>query len=141
MIHRVLIDGCAVNRFATINVDPSRELAGTPFQLTMTATLETEYRQALAHRFVEPHVKALLRNLLAAASRLPPCDRETGTQRGADADLIALSTSAVVVTDDRKAVWTRNANPGLIVWRDVEAAIERGVTFLDLVRKRAARLG
>jgi hypothetical protein len=140
MIHRVFIDGCAVNRFATINVDPARELAGTPFELALTPALEEEYRQALAHRRVEPHIKALLRTLLAAATSLPVEEFVPNGRTTVDADLIALSTSSVVVTDDRKAVWTRAANPGLILWRDVEAAITRGVSFLDLVQKRAAKL-
>jgi hypothetical protein len=60
----VFIDSCAVNCFARINLDPTKELHGTEFQVAFTPDLEAEYRQALAHPRVEPHIKQLLGALL-----------------------------------------------------------------------------
>ena len=73
---RVLVDSCATNRFALLNVDPIKALAGTRFEVAITPGLETEYRQALAHRSVEPHIKTMLRRLLEGGA--PPWDRAAG---------------------------------------------------------------
>ena len=42
----VFVDSCAVNRLALINVDPTKELAGSELRLAITPDLETEYRRA-----------------------------------------------------------------------------------------------
>ena len=65
----LFIDSCAVNRLALINVDPTKELAGSEFRLAVTPDLESEYRQALGHVFVPPYVKSLIRRLLEHCER------------------------------------------------------------------------
>ncbi len=133
----LFVDSCAVNGFALANVDPTKALAGSPFRVAYTPGLAGEYRQALAHRRVEPHIKALLRRLLEhgltyAAEGIAP-------EEATDTTLVALSRHAFVVTRDRKPPWDRAAgNRGLLVWSDVERVLRNGATLADLLQSKLA---
>ncbi len=133
---QVFVDSCAVNGFALVNVDPTRALVGSPFQVAYTAGLAAEYRQALAHRRVEPHIKALLRRLLehgllVETAGLP--HDET------DSTLVALSSRAFVVTRDRKPPWDRAiGNRGLLIWCDIERELKAGATLAAILQARAS---
>ena len=133
-MHRLFVDSCAVNGFALANVDPTRALTGSPFHVAYTQGLEAEYRQALAHRFVEPHIKAMLRRLLehGTLDRAPSAAWEE-----TDSVLVALSREAFVVTRDRKPPWDRaTGHRGLLIWSDVERELKAGATLPSI---RAAR--
>ncbi len=139
MPHRIFIDGCAVNRFALVNVRPARALAGSPFTLAVTPDLEAEYTRALDHLFVPSYVKAVLREILAVCERIPvPENWPPSTDR----QLAYLARAALVVTDD--AGLARHAAPGdclgLIAWSDVEAHLRTDGRLDDLLRERAAGL-
>ena len=129
----VFIDGCAVNRFALLNLDPTKVLAGSSFILAFTPDLEAEYRRALDHLFVPPYVKALVRGLLARAARVDLSSAPT-----TDAGLAALSRTCLVVSDD--AALIRTAFAGMIAWADIEATWRADLPLLDLFRERASRL-
>ncbi len=132
----VFIDSCAVNRFALINVNPPRALAGSAFTLAVIPALEAEYRQALDHLFVPPYVKALLRDLLERCERrgTPAASPRGGT----DAQLFALARTALVVTDDAK-LHRRGDHErgGMIAWSEVEAHLRADGRLPDLLRARA----
>ena len=133
---RVFIDGCAVNRFALINVDPVRELDDSGFTLAITHDLEAEYRRALDHLFVPPYVKKLVISLLES------CERREATGAGStDRRLVALASVHIVITDDAK-LYRRFASdhPGLVAWPEVEARLAAGSELADLVRERATRM-
>ena len=135
MTRPVFIDSCAVNRFALINVNPVRALAGGAFSLAIVPALEHEYRAALDHLFVPPYVKTLLRDLLEHCER-----RETpaGARGGTDAQLRALSRTALVVTDDAKLHRLGDGEGfGMIPWSTVEAHLRTDGPLLDLLRARA----
>ena len=131
---QLFVDSCAVNGFALANVDPTRALNGSPFHVAYTEGLEAEYRQALAHRFVEPHIKALLRRLLEHGTlfRQPrPTLEET------DAALVMLARRAFVVTRDRKPPWDRAAgHRGLLIWSELERELRTGVALPSILERR-----
>ena len=135
MKRHVFVDSCAVNRFALINVNPVRALAGGAFALAVVPALEVEYREALDHLFVPSYVKGLLRDLLER------CERHgapSGVRGGTDAQLLALSRTALVVTDDAKLHRLgERACPGMIPWSAVEAHLRADGRLPDLL----ARLG
>jgi hypothetical protein len=130
---RLFVDGCAVNRFALVNLDPAKALAGTEFGVAVTPELEAEYRRALDHLFVPSYVKALIRSLLDRSERYG-FDIHPG--RGADPRLLALSREALVVTDDAK-LYRRDPPAGMIGWPDIEAHLKADGAFVDLLRARA----
>ncbi len=134
MKRHVFIDSCAVNRFALINVNPVRALAGGTFTPTVVPALEVEYREALDHLFVPPYVKALLRDLLER------CERQAspaGARGGTDGQLLALSRTALVVTDDAKLHRLDGGGPGMIPWSAVESHLRADGALVDLLRARA----
>ena len=133
---RVFIDGCAINRFALVNVNPAIALAGSDFTLSITPELAAEYRRALDHLFVPSYVKAAIRILLEKGARY---DRDGYSGRSADPQLAALSRHALVITDDAK-LYRRCAHPGMIAWPDVETHIRAGDSLADLLRRRARAL-
>ena len=133
---RVFIDGCAVNRFALVNLDPAKALAATEFMLAITPELEAEYRRALDHLFVPSYVKALVRALLERGERYG-ADIHPG--RSADPRLVELSRAALVVTDDTK-LYRRSPQAGMIAWPDVETHLKAGGSLADLLRHRANAL-
>jgi len=161
----VFIDSCAVNRLALINVDPTKELAGSELRLAITPDLETEYRRALDHVFVPPYVKSLIRRLLERCERRwfsddPPdadlveMDFEPDAGRPAivevralpprhrtDLDLVTLAMRDLVITDDRTQIrrWGQD-RPGLIPWLEIEANRDAGGRLIELLRERAKRL-
>ena len=128
----VFIDSCAVNRFALINVNPVRALAGGAFTLAVMPALEHEYRAALDHLFVPPYVKTLLRDLLEH------CERHAtpaGARGGTDAQLRLLSRTALVVTDDGKLHRRDDGDgSGMIPWSTVEAHLRADGALPDLLR-------
>ena len=132
----VFIDGCAVNRFALVNLDPAKALAGTEFTLAITPELEAEYRRALDHLFVPSYVKALVGALLDKGER-------HGTSihpgRCADPRLVMLSRAALVVTDDAK-LYRRSPRGGGIAWPDIETHLKADGALVDLLRSRARAL-
>ena len=130
----VVIDGCAVNRFALVNVDPTRALADTEFAIAITPALEAEYRRALDHLFVPSYVKRLLRVLLERATPAADPDERVPTDR----QLLALARSHLVVTDDAKLYRNAEAGLGLIPWPDVELHLKADGTLVDLLRARIA---
>ena len=131
----VFIDSCAVNRFAGLNLDPTRALAGTEYALAATPDLQGEYRRALAHPYVEPHIKRLLKLLLGAIRSVEPPDSERW--KGTDCELAALSRTQIVITVDAKPPWDRAlGNPGLIVWPQLEARLRGGESLLAVLRSR-----
>lgn len=133
---RLFVDSCAVNGFALLNVDPTKALAGSPFHVAYTAGLEAEYRQALAHRFVEPHIKAMLRRLLGHGT---PYREAKSPSQETDLTLVALSRRDFVVTRDRKPPWDRAAgHRGLLLWCDLERDLRAGATLAEILRSRAA---
>ena len=156
----VFIDSCAVNRLALINVDPTKELAGSEFQLAVTPELEIEYRRALDHVYVPPYVKSLIRRLLERCERrvlmdetrdadLDDVDSAELERRGTsppprhrtDLHLVALAMTDLVITDDRTQIrrWGQG-RPGLIPWLEIEADRSAGGQFVELLRDRARRL-
>ena len=133
--HLLFVDSCAVNGFALANVDPTKALAGSPFRVAYTPGLAGEYRQALAHRWVEPHIKALLRRLLEHGSTYAA--ERAAQEEETDATLVALSRRAFVVTRDRKPPWDRAAgNRGLLIWSDVDDALRGGAILIDLLQSK-----
>ena len=132
---RVFIDGCAVNRFALLNLDPAKALAGSAFTLAITPDLEAEYARALDHLFVPPYVKALVRSLLDRMVRVEAPEAGITT----DSHLVALARSALVVSDDAALIRATDA-PGMIAWAEIEAAWRAERPLLDLFRERAAML-
>ena len=133
---RVFIDGCAVNRFALVNVDPLEALDGTVFPLAITPDLEAEYRRALDHLFVPPYVKKLILKLLGRCARH---DAQGGGST--DRRLVALASTHLVITDDAK-LYRRHAvdHPGLVAWPDIERHLATGGRLADLLSDRATRL-
>ena len=135
---RVFIDGCAVNRFALLNVDPIRALDGSGLSLALTDDLALEYRRALGHLFVPPYVKTLISRMLACcAHHEAPIDGGSTDRR-----LVALASAHVVITDDAK-LYRQHARdrPGLVAWPDVETYLRARGSLADLVRAHAARMG
>ncbi len=140
--HHVFVDSCAVNRFALLNVNPVRALAGSAFTLAVVPALAVEYREALDHLFVPPYVKALLRDLL---ERCEPHAAPADARGGTDAQLAALSRTALVVTDDAKLHRLRakarepdaRAGSGMIPWSAVEAHLRADGRLVDLLAERA----
>ena len=131
----LFVDSCAVNGFALANVDPIKALAGSPFRVAYTPGLAGEYRQALAHRWVEPHIKALLRRLLEHGS--PYAAEHAAPDEETDTTLVALSRRAFVVTRDRKPPWDRAAgHHGLLIWSDVDDALRSGAILADLLQSK-----
>ena len=137
MKRHVFIDSCAVNRFALVNVNPVRALAGGAFTLAVVPALEHEYRAALDHLFVPPYVKGLLRDLLERCERRdPPADARGGT----DAQLFALARTALVVTDDAKLHRREGQDHGgMFPWSTVEAHLRADGRLPDLLRVHAER--
>ena len=134
--HPVFIDSCAVNRFALLNIDPTKDLAGSAFQVAYTPGLATEYRKALAHRYVEPHIKVLLAKLLERGVL-----RSTETAADADTALVLLSRTEIVITMDRKPPWNRaQGNAGLIFWPDIEEALREHQSLLPVLQARAVEM-
>ena len=134
----VFIDSCAVNRFATMNIDPVKASAGSEFVIAMTPDLRAEYQRGLVHRFVEPHIKRLLRALLDGGRLVAPV-ADDGVSRGVDCELVALSRTEIVVTVDAKPPWDRaRGNAGLVVWADLEPELRRGTPLVSILRGRAA---
>lgn len=135
----MFIDGCAVNRFAGLNLNPIKALENTEFAVAVTPDLATEYARALAHRAVEPHIKALLARLLEqgmapAATPIPP------DPRGTDWTLMALAQKDLVITHDRKGPWREAKAPGLVFWAQIEPAIRSGATLAEILRLAARRI-
>ncbi len=130
----LFVDSCAVNGFALANVDPTKALAGSAYRVVATPGLRAEYRRALDHRLVEPHIKALLQRLIDHAALHEAAERP---QDGTDETLVALSRRAFVVTRDRKPPWDRAVgNPGLLLWNDVEVELKRGATLVEILDAR-----
>ncbi|WP_158809223.1 hypothetical protein [Beijerinckia sp. L45] len=136
--HRpVFIDSCAVNRFALVNIDPTKDLAGSAFAVAYTPGLRTEYRGALAHRYVEPHIKALLAKFLEKGV-LHGAEMPT---ENADLHLVLLSQTEIVITMDRRPPWNRaQSNPGLIFWPDIEDALREHQSLLPILLAHAAAM-
>ncbi len=136
----LFIDGCAANRFALVNLDPFRAIAGSGVGLALTPALEAEYRAALDHLFVPSYVKALLRKLIEGCEPIP-ADIAEHLPLSADAQLAALARTALVVTDDGKLYrrWI-GESAGLIAWPTVEAHVKSDGRLLDLLLEHAALL-
>ncbi len=131
----LFVDSCAVNGFALANVDPTKALAGSAYRVAATAGLQAEYRRALEHRLVEPHIKTLLKRLIDHATLHEVAERP---QDGTDETLVGLSRRAFVVTRDRKPPWDRAAdNLGLLLWNDVEVELKRGATLVEILDARS----
>jgi hypothetical protein len=63
----VIIDNCAVDRFAERGINPVEELRGTEFSLAYTPDLKTEYEMALTNTAAtSEQAKALIRSILLA---------------------------------------------------------------------------
>ena len=133
----VFIDGCAINRFALINVDPVRALAGSGLTLAVTPDLEAEYLRALDHLFVPSYVKALLRAVLGEARRIA----SPGASPSTDATLIRLARTALVITDDLPLSRRETDSPGLVAWSELGPYLRDGGTLADDLRRRAALIG
>jgi hypothetical protein len=133
----VYIDSCAVNRFALLNIDPTKDLAGSAFQVAYTPGLRAEYRRALAHRYVEPHIKTLLTKLLERGALR---SAETPAE-DADQHLVLLSQTEIVITMDRRPPWNRaQHHAGLIFWPDIEGALREHQSFLPIVQAHLAAM-
>ena len=133
----VFIDSSAVNRFALLNIDPTKNLEGSPFRVAYTPGLKSEYRKALAHRFVEPHIKKLLAALLEKGVLVNAESSEADT----DGVLAALSETEIVITMDRRPPWNRaQDNAGLIFWPDIEGALREHGSLLPILSARAAAM-
>jgi hypothetical protein len=133
----VFIDSCAVNRFALVNIDPTKDLAGSAFAVAYTPGLRAEYRRALAHRSVEPHIKALLAKLL---ERGVLHSAETPVE-DADQHLVLLSQREIVITMDRRPPWNRaQDNAGLIFWPDIENVLREHQSLRPVLQARAAAM-
>jgi hypothetical protein len=133
----VFIDSCAVNRFALLNIDPTKDLGGSPFYVAYTPGLKAEYRKALAHRFVEPHIRKLLATLLEKGM----LERAGSDAADTDGLLVTLSDTEIVITMDRRPPWNRaKDNAGLIVWPDIEGALREHGSLLPILSARAAAM-
>jgi hypothetical protein len=133
----VVIDSCAVNRFALLNIDPTKNLEGSPFYVAYTPGLRAEYRKALAHRFVEPHIRTLLAALLEKGVLV----RAESSEADTDGVLAALSETEIVITMDRRPPWNRaQDNAGLIFWPDIEGALREHGSLLPILSARAAAM-
>ena len=134
--HLVFVDSCAANRFAAMNLDPGKELDGSRFQLAYTPGLHAEYRQALDHPLVEPHIKTWLRRLIAHCIPHAPTPGKS-----TDDELVAMSRHHFVITLETKPPWDRAARQvGLIIWPGLEASLRAGDTLLSVLRSRAPYL-
>jgi hypothetical protein len=60
----VLIDNCAVEKFAEFSADPVTDLKNTEFRLGFTPDLRTEYQNALDHGSTSHEAKALIKRIL-----------------------------------------------------------------------------
>src|ERR1035441_9816703 len=65
---RVIVDNCAVDRFAAAGIDPVADLHGTELQLVYTPDLRKEYEAALASANTHSGVKNLIKKILDGGS-------------------------------------------------------------------------
>jgi hypothetical protein len=65
----VIIDNCAVDRFAARGINPADHLRGTEFLLAYTPDLKTEYQAALANKSVPMLAKQIINSILATGKQ------------------------------------------------------------------------